>query len=104
MKYNYVARIEEPFALFDELYDKPWLRVGPYLVGMATGYILLRLEGKLLLPKIVVCLFWLLSVSCMLSLIYGLGREGLVIPVSAFYVSVIFRLFNIFYNICCRHH
>lgn len=86
MQYKYVARIEEPFALFDELYDKPWLRIGPYLVGMATGYALLKLDYKLPLPKPAILLGWVLSIACLFSLVYGLGKDGLVVPVSAFYV------------------
>lgn len=37
VKFNYIARVQEPFALFDELYDKPWMRIGPYLIGMIIG-------------------------------------------------------------------
>ncbi|KAB0800340.1 hypothetical protein PPYR_06080 [Photinus pyralis] len=88
MQYKYVARIEEPFALFDQLYDKPWLRIGPYLIGMATGYLLLRMKYKMVMPKVVVFGAWVLSLGCLLVLVYGLGRDGLVIPVSAFYASL----------------
>lgn len=31
--HQYKARIQEPFEMFDPLYDKPWSRIGPYLVG-----------------------------------------------------------------------
>ncbi|KAK4881268.1 hypothetical protein RN001_004587 [Aquatica leii] len=88
MQYKYVARIEEPFALFDQLYDKPWLRISPYLVGMATGYTLLRIDYKLVLPKMAVLSGWLISLTCLISLVYGLGREGLQIPASAFYAAL----------------
>lgn len=86
MQYNYVARVEEPFALFDQLYDKPWMRIGPYLVGMATGYILFRFDGKIKLPSYVVVSGWILAVGLVLSLVYGLGKGELVTPVSAIYV------------------
>lgn len=33
MKYDYMYKVAEPFEAFDILYDKPWLRVGPYLMG-----------------------------------------------------------------------
>lgn len=49
-------RIQEPFALFDELYDKPWLRAGPYFVGIITGYILFKTNCKLKLPLVSNCL------------------------------------------------
>lgn len=87
MKYNYVARVEEPFALFDQLYDKPWLRIGPYLVGMIAGHFLYRVNCCLQMNPFTVTLGWVLSLSCLASLVYGLGREGLVVPASAFYVS-----------------
>ncbi|XP_076252786.1 nose resistant to fluoxetine protein 6-like isoform X2 [Rhynchophorus ferrugineus] len=67
MKNKYVATVKDPFALFDELYDKPWMRIGPYLIGMIVG--------------------WILSLSCLASLVYGLGKDGLVPPASAFYVA-----------------
>lgn len=86
MQYNYVARVEEPFALFDQLYDKPWSRIGPYLIGMCTGYILFRYD-KRNIPWFGVILGWLASISCLTGLVYGLGNDGLVLPLSAIYVS-----------------
>lgn len=102
MKYNYVARVEEPFALFDQLYDKPWLRIGPYLVGMICGYFLYRKNCALHMNPLIVTVGWILSLLCLGSLVYGLGREGLVIPTSAFYVSI-YTLDNICVINLVRH-
>ncbi|KAK9881174.1 hypothetical protein WA026_014522 [Henosepilachna vigintioctopunctata] len=88
MKYNYVARVEEPFALFDQLYDKPWMRIGPYLVGMVIGYYLFKVDCKIKINRLLVAIGWILSLVCLAGLVYGLGREGLVIPASAFYASL----------------
>lgn len=44
---QYEARVQEPFALFDELYDKPWTRIGPYIVGMCSGWLLYRTNCKI---------------------------------------------------------
>nr|XP_023029377.1 nose resistant to fluoxetine protein 6-like isoform X1 [Leptinotarsa decemlineata] len=88
MKWDYVARVEEPFALFDQLYDKPWLRIGPYLIGIVTGYMLFRIDCKMLMSPSVVIGGWILSLGCLGSLVYGLGREGLVVPASAFYAAL----------------
>ncbi|CAH1112271.1 unnamed protein product [Psylliodes chrysocephalus] len=88
MKWEYVARVEEPFALFDQLYDKPWLRIGPYLVGIVAGYFLFKMNCKIKMPCGVVVLGWVLSLACLGSLVYGLGRDGLVIPASAFYAAL----------------
>lgn len=90
MKYDYVARVEEPFTLFDQLYDKPWLRIGPYLIGMMVGYYLFKVDSKIKLRLSVVVLGWVLSLACLAVLVYGLGRKGLVVPASALYVSIDF--------------
>lgn len=45
-------RIQEPFALFDELYDKPWLRAGPFFVGTITGYLLYKSNGVLRISSV----------------------------------------------------
>ncbi|EEZ97339.1 nose resistant to fluoxetine protein 6 isoform X1 [Tribolium castaneum] len=88
MKYEYVVRVEEPFALFDQLYDKPWMRIGPYFVGMISGYFLFRVKCQVKLPLVVVVLGWVLSLACLSSLVYGVGKLGLVVPTSAFYASL----------------
>lgn len=87
MQYNYVARVEEPFALFDQLYDKPWLRITPYLVGMSTGYVIFRVDGKIKLSPYTVISGWIIAITFVLSLVYGLGRGALTTPLSAVYVS-----------------
>lgn len=87
MKYNYVARVEEPFALFEQLYDKPWLRIGPYLVGMATGYFLYKTDCTISVSRKMALLGWCVSILTLFGLVYGIGRGGLRIPASALYVS-----------------
>ncbi|KAG8234042.1 hypothetical protein J437_LFUL014129, partial [Ladona fulva] len=41
----------DPFANYDELYDKPWTRIGPYLVGMCLGWILFKTKCKMYIKK-----------------------------------------------------
>ncbi|KZC08232.1 PREDICTED: nose resistant to fluoxetine protein 6 [Dufourea novaeangliae] len=85
---DYVARIEEPFALFDKLYDKPWLRAGPYFVGIITGYILFKTNCKLKLPVVVQIIGWFLSSGVMISLVYGLYTGNLSVAVSSVYAAL----------------
>ena len=37
---------------FDVYYVKPYCRIGPYLVGMITGYILYRTDCKVYMSKV----------------------------------------------------
>lgn len=43
---------DDPLALFDKIYDKPWTRLGPYLVGMAVGWILFKTDCKIRMSKV----------------------------------------------------
>ncbi|XP_033227188.1 nose resistant to fluoxetine protein 6-like isoform X2 [Belonocnema kinseyi] len=75
---DYVARLQEPFALFDELYDKPWLRAGPYFIGTITGYILFKTKCKIYLPSLIVY-FGNLAASYLLSFCVSIALEAPVV-------------------------
>lgn len=47
-----VRRLDEQYRLVEVLYDPPWTRIGPYIIGMITAYILLKLDKKLVLKKV----------------------------------------------------
>ncbi|CAH1788359.1 unnamed protein product [Owenia fusiformis] len=56
--------------LFD-LYMKPYCRIGAYLVGMLTGFILFHTHSKAKIKKVVVAAGWCLAVICCMSVLYG---------------------------------
>jgi len=37
---------------FSLVYIKPWTRIGPYIVGLYTGYLLYRAEGRVRMNKV----------------------------------------------------
>lgn len=43
---------DDPLALFDKIYDKPWTRLGPYMVGMSVGWILFKTNCKIKFSKV----------------------------------------------------
>ncbi|XP_014486240.1 PREDICTED: nose resistant to fluoxetine protein 6-like [Dinoponera quadriceps] len=85
---DYIARIQEPFALFDELYDKPWLRAGPYFIGTITGYVLFKTKCQLKLPVGAGLIGWLLSAMIMFSVVYGLYPGNLTVLTSSVYAAL----------------
>ncbi|XP_043275158.1 nose resistant to fluoxetine protein 6-like [Venturia canescens] len=85
---DYIARIQEPFALFDELYDKPWLRVGPYFIGTITGWLLFKTNCKLYTPTWLKLIGWLVSAAIMSSVVYGLYPGNLTVTTSSAYASL----------------
>ncbi|XP_034952182.1 nose resistant to fluoxetine protein 6-like [Chelonus insularis] len=85
---DYIARIQEPFALFDELYDKPWLRAGPYFVGTITGWMLFKTNSELHTPAWFKLIGWIVSSGIMLVVVYGLYPANLTVTMSSFYAAL----------------
>lgn len=50
--YIFYFSLDDPLALFDKIYDKPWTRFGPYLIGMIVGWILFKTECKIPMKKV----------------------------------------------------
>jgi hypothetical protein len=45
--------MDEQLTELDAIYDLPWHRIGPYLVGVITAYIfVVRLQRKLVLKEV----------------------------------------------------
>ncbi|XP_031849499.1 O-acyltransferase like protein-like [Nomia melanderi] len=85
---NHMPTSDDPLALFDKIYDKPWTRLGPYLIGMSIGYFLFKTDCKIKMSKTTVCIGWLFSSACLLSLLYGLYEADLSPLMAAAYSSL----------------
>ncbi|XP_045202055.2 nose resistant to fluoxetine protein 6-like [Mercenaria mercenaria] len=55
-----------------KLYVKPWTRVGPYVVGFFTGYILYKTECKVQMSKVANFVGWSVATAIAVSVLYGL--------------------------------
>ncbi|KAL6448103.1 hypothetical protein ACFW04_000260 [Cataglyphis niger] len=85
---NHMPSSDDPLALFDKIYDKPWTRLGPYLIGMSVGYFLFKTDCKVKMSKTTIVVGWLLSSACLLSLLYGLYEAELTPATAAAYSSL----------------
>ncbi|XP_060525313.1 nose resistant to fluoxetine protein 6 isoform X2 [Cylas formicarius] len=79
---------DDPLALFDKIYDKPWTRFGPYLIGMCVGWYLFKKNCRIRMSKVVVVIGWILSIGCLISLVYGLYDVKLSPIIAAAYSSL----------------
>ncbi|KAK4883484.1 hypothetical protein RN001_006803 [Aquatica leii] len=79
---------DDPLALFDKIYDKPWTRLSPYLIGMCVGWFLFKTKCQLKMSKITVTAGWLVSSTCLLSLVYGLYEANLTPIMGAAYSAL----------------
>ncbi|TMW47985.1 hypothetical protein DOY81_006939 [Sarcophaga bullata] len=85
---NHRPDSDDPLALFDKIYDKPWTRLGPYLIGMAVGWVLFRTSCKIRLSKPTVIIAWTLASLNLFVLVFGLYRAELSQLTAALYSSL----------------
>ncbi|CAH0691218.1 unnamed protein product [Chilo suppressalis] len=86
--YQYKAKIQEPFEMFDPLYDKPWSRIGPYFIGMMVGWYLHKTRCKVHIPYWLVAVSWTGSLAIIGSLIFSMVDGFFEVWPTAFYISV----------------
>ncbi|CAK1547990.1 unnamed protein product [Leptosia nina] len=85
---QHIPNSEDPFTQFDKIYDKPWTRLGPYLVGMATGWILFKTNLKIRMNRIWAIVGWVVCTATLLFLIFGLYRTELSVGSAAVYSAL----------------
>ncbi|XP_061397513.1 uncharacterized protein LOC133333201 [Musca vetustissima] len=88
LRHHYTHKVSNPFESFDFLYDKPWQRVGPYIMGMLTGYIMSKVRTA---PKVsgrLNALLWSVSLGLLILIICGVWQGELDEVSTAFYVSI----------------
>lgn len=49
---SHIPSSDDPMALFDKIYDKPWTRLGPYLIGMSAGWLLFKTDCRIKMSKV----------------------------------------------------
>ncbi|XP_071445527.1 O-acyltransferase like protein-like [Hetaerina americana] len=63
---------EDVVGVFTNVYTRAYARAGPYLVGMGLGFFLHKYkEKKVVIPKYLVAVGWMLSITSCLAVIFG---------------------------------
>ncbi|XP_012234695.1 nose resistant to fluoxetine protein 6-like [Linepithema humile] len=86
--HEYVPTLDEQYRLLNVLYYPSWLRIGPYIIGIITGYILVRLNNKLPLKKQMVILYWCLGSACNIFALFSLYTRDISVLFTAVYVAL----------------
>ncbi|XP_076454789.1 nose resistant to fluoxetine protein 6-like [Babylonia areolata] len=78
--------------MFSYLYAKPWNRMGPYVIGLMTGYVLFYCDCKLRINKFLNLFLWAVATGTAMAILYGLydasNGHPLTVEVAAFYSAV----------------
>lgn len=91
MKVKHYSGLLTP-GYFNEIYVKPYIRIGSYLVGMFYGYLLYKTNCKMIINKYIVAMLWLFATICAIAVLYGLYDTFHGSPMStdlfAFYTTI----------------
>ncbi|XP_015184250.1 PREDICTED: nose resistant to fluoxetine protein 6-like [Polistes dominula] len=70
--YDWTPALDKQISTQRIMYYSPWVRIGPYFVGVITAYIVVKLNKKLHWNKKTILLFWILSILCNLLVLFGI--------------------------------
>ncbi|XP_018569291.2 nose resistant to fluoxetine protein 6-like [Anoplophora glabripennis] len=86
---GYIPTMDEQLVQMDAIYDLPWNRMGPYLIGVVTAYILkVKLDNKLTLTKKMRISLWTIFSALNIWILFTLYTRQLSVEFSAMYMGV----------------
>ncbi|XP_043578478.1 nose resistant to fluoxetine protein 6-like [Bombus pyrosoma] len=86
--YNYQPSIDELYNTGTYLYIRPWCRIPPYLIGMATCQLLTKCNFKLNLSKKTLIIGWILASLCNGTILFGLDNKNIPLSLSILYLAL----------------
>ncbi|EEZ98971.2 nose resistant to fluoxetine protein 6 [Tribolium castaneum] len=93
---RYIPTMDEQLTELDAIYDLPWNRIGPYLIGVVTAYIyVIKLKQKLVLKERTRIILWTLFPLLNLWILFTLYTRNLSVEFSAVYMGVSRTLWGI---------
>ncbi|XP_044257977.1 nose resistant to fluoxetine protein 6-like isoform X2 [Tribolium madens] len=93
---RYIPTMDEQLTELDAIYDLPWNRIGPYLIGVITAYIyVIKLKQKLILKERTRIMLWILFPLLNLWILFTLYTRNLSVEFSAIYMGVSRTLWGI---------
>ncbi|KAK0160025.1 hypothetical protein PV328_007472 [Microctonus aethiopoides] len=86
--YEYTSTLDMQWNMLDIFYYPPWMRIGPYLIGIITAYSLTRINKKLCINKKFICLMWIVGSLCNILTLFGLFKRDISVTCMAIYVAL----------------
>ncbi|XP_069121441.1 nose resistant to fluoxetine protein 6-like [Argopecten irradians] len=77
--YGFKMNIPDPqhqLDWFNEMYQRPYSRISPYLIGIVTGHVLWKTDRKVQMSKLTILIGWTVSLTCVTSVVYGTLEEN----------------------------
>jgi peptidoglycan/LPS O-acetylase OafA/YrhL len=87
VRHKYQHKVAEPFESFDFLYNKPWQRFGPYVMGTFTAFIYHFNKSPKRISTNVNVSLWIISCLGLFFIVFGVPNGKLSVIATSFYVS-----------------
>ena len=85
---NYQHSITAIYNAGTDIYIRPWCRISPYLIGMATCQLLTKCDFKLHLSKKTLIIGWILATLCNGTILFGFDNKNVSLSLSILYLSL----------------
>ncbi|XP_077287817.1 nose resistant to fluoxetine protein 6-like [Arctopsyche grandis] len=85
---NFIPTLDQLFVKREAFYDNPLVRIGPYIIGVYTAYIVYTLKKKLHLKKYVLWLLWIVGPLLNLYLIFAMYDKNISLDYSAAFTGL----------------
>ncbi|XP_048260581.1 nose resistant to fluoxetine protein 6-like isoform X1 [Bombus terrestris] len=85
---NYQPTFDKQYKTLTYLYIRPWCRIPPYLIGMATCHLLTKWNYKLHLSKKSLIVGWSLAILCNCSILLGVTKKNISLGLSVLYLAL----------------
>ncbi|XP_076301783.1 nose resistant to fluoxetine protein 6-like isoform X2 [Lasioglossum baleicum] len=85
---DYVPTVDNMMRTLTVLYIRPWLRIGPFIVGLFTATIMNKMNYKLNLTTKSKILGWTMGVLCNCSILFGGMERNMPLLISVIYTAI----------------
>ncbi|XP_015913387.1 nose resistant to fluoxetine protein 6-like [Parasteatoda tepidariorum] len=93
---DFAAYTKKMWESFDLIYDKPYCRIAPYVIGVMLGFVLYKLnKRKRFMNWWQQAIGWIVAASCGLSVMFGLYHADMSRTAAFFYNSLSRTAFSI---------
>ncbi|XP_015433628.1 PREDICTED: nose resistant to fluoxetine protein 6-like [Dufourea novaeangliae] len=85
---EYVPTLDQLYKTLTVIYIRPWMRIGPFIVGILTAILLEKWKYKLNLSTKARIAGWTFGVLCNCSILFGIVDKNIPLAMSVLYVSL----------------
>ncbi|XP_076673735.1 nose resistant to fluoxetine protein 6 [Andrena cerasifolii] len=85
---DYYPTMDQLLNNLTTMYQRPWIRINPFLIGLGTAFLLKKLNNKLHLSTTAKAAGWTFGVLCNCSILFGMTNKDVSLAASVIYTAL----------------